>query len=210
MGTPIACTDTDTDIDPATDDATASSQTSWMQRGVVRCFDTTVWNRTEHFVSAVLVPLYGLGVLLYITIKYILPKKRRKQKQKETMPAKKYESTSTSANDSAVRNLEKAHFSSLSSSSRSIPSLRTLSSSSALTTRMPIHKEEKDEEDDEAHHEQQQEVLPIDMNGSYKVVANHNFDQFLKVQGVPWYVSFVCWIRCVALRCVFHKRIHKI
>ena len=200
MGTPIACTDTDTDIDPATDDATASSQTSWMQRGVVRCFDTTVWNRTEHFVSAVLVPLYGLGVLLYITIKYILPKKRRKQKQKNTIHAEKYESNSNNANDSAVRNLEKAHFSSLSSSSRSIPSLRTLSSSSALTTRMPIHREEKDEEEDAAHHEQQQEVLPIDMNGSYKVVANHNFDQFLKVQGVPWYVSFVCWIRFVALR----------
>ena len=117
------------------------------------------------------------------------------------MHAKKYESTSTSAMDSAVRNLEKAHFSSLSSSSSiSIPSLRTLSSSSALTTRMLIHKEEKDEEDDADHHEQQQEALPIDMNGSYKVVANHNFDQFLKVQGVPWYVSFVCWIRCIALR----------
>eukprot|EP00536_Pseudo-nitzschia_multiseries_P018151 jgi/Psemu1/227956/e_gw1.2201.2.1 len=29
---------------------------------------------------------------------------------------------------------------------------------------------------------------PIDMNGTFKVVQNHNFGEFLKAQGVPWFL----------------------
>ena len=112
----------------------------------------------EEWVREVVVPCYTLSALLYLLLR--------------------------NHNDSKEGTTSSSSFgSSLSSSLRKLPALRILSSLTASSEEeaeslatSPL-KEEEDEGE-----------KPIDMNGTYKVVENNNFGEFLKAQGVPWFL----------------------
>ncbi|OEU06561.1 hypothetical protein FRACYDRAFT_254414 [Fragilariopsis cylindrus CCMP1102] len=62
------------------------------------------------------------------------------------------------------------------------------SSSSGANTIHEGQEEEEDETGDDDNDDNKLPLPPINMTGSYKVIANQHFDEFLKAQGVPWFL----------------------
>jgi len=46
--------------------------------------------------------------------------------------------------------------------------------------------EEKDDDDDDEKRDEEKEKQPIDLSGVYELRENHNFEEFLEAQGIPW------------------------
>jgi len=135
----------------------------------------------EEWVREIVVPTYTMGVLVYLAVRFYGDRRAKST----VSPSKK-----NASDDSTM--LSPFH-SSLLSSFRLPPSLRKFStmtileeedeSSASLTPRPSSPFPEQQVEVEEEHGDK-----PIDMNGTFKVVDNNNFGEFLKAQGVPWFL----------------------
>ena len=142
----------------------------------------------EEWVRDVIVTVYTLSVLLYLSVRLYGD---WQNETKQSRPTKQ-------ANPSLDLKPQATVSSSLSLSLSSLPTLLKRlstytifeddikSSTESLQTLPPpseLRAKEVEEED-----ETQQGEKPIDMTGTFTVVENDNFGEFLKAQGVPWFL----------------------
>jgi len=118
----------------------------------------------EEFVREILVPFYTLSVLVYALSRLYA------------------ERTGTSDLKGSNKSYSFASFS-LPPALKRLSSLMSLSSSDTDATKLVDDDDEAKEEEEEDEGEK-----PIDMNGTYKNVDNHNFGDFLQAQGLPWFL----------------------
>jgi hypothetical protein len=128
----------------------------------------------EEWVREIVVPIYTMGVLVYLAVRFY------GNRRGKVLSSKASDSTILSAFHSSL------------SSFWLPPALRKLSTTTIL--------EEEDESSDSLRtpssplpeqgeeEEAQQGDKPIDMTGTFKVAENNNFGEFLKAQGVPWFL----------------------
>jgi len=129
----------------------------------------------EELVREIIVPLYTLGVVLYLLARFY-GDRTRQQNGAATQPISKPPLAALRA--------------SLSFFSR-LPGLRKLSTMTILEEDLssmsssPLTEQVQQSGEDEA---EPQGDKPIDMNGVFHNVENDNFGDFLKAQGVPWFL----------------------
>jgi len=145
----------------------------------------------EEWVREVVVPLYTLSAVAYLAVRWWTAVAAPPNDHRNSAAT----ATATNSNHSKPT-LAATVRSSLCSFSLP-PVLRKLSTST-------IPEEEEDDEpessprleqqqqqqqrDDDDEQEEEEGDKPIDMRGTFKVVKNHNFGDFLKAQGVPWFL----------------------
>mmetsp|Transcript_17143 Transcript_17143/g.39584 ORF Transcript_17143/g.39584 Transcript_17143/m.39584 type:complete len:377 (-) Transcript_17143:207-1337(-) len=135
----------------------------------------------EEWVRDVIVTIYTLSVLLYLSMRLYDDWKNDKK-----------------SNPSLDSKPQAVVSSSFSLSIRSLPPLlRRLSTStlpvdeekaSTESLRRPPPSSARPAEQIEEEDEAQEGEKPIDMTGTFTVVENDNFGEFLKAQGVPWFL----------------------
>jgi len=184
-----------------------------------RSFVTFLFNGiVDRVIHAILVPLYTVGVVSYLFIQ----RQQYNKRCAITTSAPSASATGTPSDTTNTKKKKKKKERKTGHLFSSVPSLRSSSGSfstvttttTATTTPMTIHenststssstsasvllvppkkKQKQKQKQTSKKQKQTPRIKPIDMTGSYKVISNYNFDEFLKVQGVPW---FLCNAAC--------------
>jgi hypothetical protein len=161
-----------------------------------------ILNTIEKMIDNRIVPLYAFGVFSYLittrcyyyssssSSSVIIDNNNNNENKKDVGVV----------SSETKKNRQQAYSTSTSSSnSSSIPSLRTSSCSINTTSATDtIHEEQEEVQEvivessntgnDDDNDDNNNNNKPINMTGSYKVLANKNFGEFLKAQGVPWFL----------------------
>jgi hypothetical protein len=160
-------------MSPIPASSSSSSTTTTTTPMIITVFDTI----NEQIIFWI-VPLYTVLVLLYLMQQlwcychFVFQRQQPHRQQKQPRPAFSSLSSSSSSSSSSQNEQQQRHGSSALSHQAMDMMMSNHNTSSSLLLSTPSSSSPS--------------VAPVNMTGVYKLIANHNFEEFLAAQNIPW------------------------